>query len=156
MAAKAYKEQNNHLASRNDLEAVRTELRHETDIIKKDTEQIKHQLNTNVATKADLTEIKAEVDLVKKDIEHIKDQLNNNVATKAEMAEVKKDIEHIKDQMATKLDIEKLINRFESRMDKTDNNHVWLARFNIIILTAFAGTLFASPIVTRFFHGIFT
>lgn len=69
MAAKAYKEQNNnHLATRSDLEAVKTELKHETDIIKKDIEHIKYQLNTNVATKAEMAE-------VKKDIEHIKDQM---------------------------------------------------------------------------------
>ncbi len=109
MAAKAYKEQlNNNLATRADLETVKTELRHETDIIKKDVEHIKHQLNTNVATKAEIVGVKTEIDLVKKDVEHIKHQLNTNVATKAEMAEVKKDIEYIKEQMVTKSDVNQI------------------------------------------------
>ena len=151
MAAKAYKEQNNnHLASRNDLEAVKTELRHETDIIKKDVEHIKYQLNTNVATKADLAEVKGEIDLVKKDISSVRTELKQDIASvRTEITSLKTELTHEISNVRTEL-------KHEIELVKKDLSA--LSTTNKVILGAIVTLVISSPGAYNVFekvHGIF-
>ncbi len=74
-----------------------------------------------------------------------------------------KDIEHIKEQMATKLDLERISNRLESRMDKIntnlesrmdkiDNNYAWVSKLNVAIFVMLLPIFFTS--IKHVFHGI--
>lgn len=73
----------------------------------------------------------------------------------------KDDIRNLKEQMATKVDIEKIRveiermnTRIESHMVKTDKDYAWISKLGIAMFTVLLGILITSPNVSNFLHAV--
>ena len=159
MPAETYKKQNTgHLATRNDLEAIKTELKHENVLlknenvlIKKDIEYIKHQLNTYVAAKHDLIDLSTTVRRISTALDSRPDKTSTNLESKLDYMVAR--LESKTDQMYTNLDSSTA--RLIARMDKLVNDSDWLVKLYIVIFVLSLVVCFTSPSVQHLFHRIF-